>query len=134
VGIATFEDCVEEIVGEIYDENDTPDEKESTSDYITQVSPDVFEVDYRSTVDELGDAIGVEIPSSALYDTVGGFTCDCFDHIPGVGESILVHLPSQTGYDDDMEVGLYKFNPVYIHARSSAWSLQPLATVPTTIK
>jgi hypothetical protein len=36
-----------------------------------------------------------------LYDTVGGFTCDCFDHIPGVGESILVHLPAQTGYDDD---------------------------------
>ena len=64
---------MEEIVGEIYDEKDSrsPFETAERHDYIKEVAPDVYNVDYRSTVSELGVAIGVNIPSSALYDTVG---------------------------------------------------------------
>ena len=105
IGIATFEDCVEEIVGEIYDETD--DREPASSDYVRAVKgqTDVYDVDYRAQVSDLGDALGVDIPSSALYDTVGGFTCDCFDRIPATGETILITLPAQTGYleDDDDE-------------------------------
>ena len=105
IGIATFEDCVEEIVGEIYDETDTPDDVESSETYVTEVSPGVFDVDYRCDVEDLADIIGVEVPSSALYDTVGGFTCDCFDHIPEIGESMVVTLPAKAGPSwDEMDV------------------------------
>jgi len=97
IGIATFEDCVEEIVGEIYDETDTPDDVESSETYVTEVAAGVFDVDYRCDVEDLADLVGVDIPSSALYDTVGGFTCDCFDHIPEMGESMVVTLPVKAG-------------------------------------
>jgi CBS domain containing-hemolysin-like protein len=104
IGIATFEDCVEEIVGEIYDETDTPDDVESSETYVTEVKEGVFDVDYRCDVEDLADLIGVDIPSSALYDTVGGFTCDCFDHIPEVGESMVVTLPVKAGASwDEMD-------------------------------
>ena len=103
IGIATFEDCVEEIVGEIYDESDEPDDIESNSDYIREVAPDVYDVDYRATVDDLAEIAGVEIPSSALYDTVGGFACDCFDRIPAVGETIFVTLQTSNAFDDDVD-------------------------------
>ena len=104
VGIATFEDCVEEIVGEIYDENDRPDESEINDDYIRQVAHDVYDVDCRAFVDDLAESIGIDIPSSALYDTVGGFTCDCFDRIPNVGETMVVHMASASkNYDDDSQ-------------------------------
>jgi len=103
IGIATFEDCVEEIVGEIYDESDEPDDIESNSDYIREVAPDVYDVDYRATVDDLAEIASVEIPSSALYDTVGGFACDCFDRIPAVGETILVTLQTSNAFDDDVD-------------------------------
>lgn len=110
IGIATFEDCVEEIVGEIYDETDTPDEFEESEQFITEVSDNVFDVDYRCDVEDLADLVKVDIPSSALYDTVGGFTCDCFDHIPEVGESMVVTLPIKAGaswdeMDDEDEEG-----------------------------
>ena len=105
IGIATFEDCVEEIVGEIYDETDTPDDVESSETYVTEVSAGVFDVDYRCDVEDLADLIGVDVPSSALYDTVGGFTCDCFDHIPNIGESMVVTLPVKAGPSwDEMDV------------------------------
>ena len=89
IGIATLEDCVEEIVGEIYDETD--DREPASSDYVRAVKgqTDVYDVDYRAQVSDLGDALGVDIPSSALYDTVGGFTCDCFDRIPATGETMV---------------------------------------------
>jgi CBS domain containing-hemolysin-like protein len=104
VGIATFEDCVEEIVGEIYDENDRPDESEINEDYVREVAHDVYDVDCRAFVDDLAEHVGVQIPSSALYDTVGGFTCDCFDRIPNVGETMVVHMASANrNYDDESD-------------------------------
>mmetsp|Transcript_12937 Transcript_12937/g.48354 ORF Transcript_12937/g.48354 Transcript_12937/m.48354 type:complete len:751 (+) Transcript_12937:167-2419(+) len=105
IGIATFEDCVEEIVGEIYDETDTPDECESNETFITAVGDGVYDVDYRCDVEDLADRVGVDIPRSALYDTVGGFTCDCFDHIPEVGETMLITLPIKASASSWDEIG-----------------------------
>ena len=124
VGIATLEDCVEEIVGEIYDETDE-NLGSNTSNYVTEVAPDIYEVDYRATVDALADAIGVNIPSSALYDTVGGFTCDCFDKIPSVGESIMVQLEARSGYDDD-EVNVDKDGKVAEEDQGPACLVRPV--------
>ena len=103
IGVATFEDCVEEIVGEIYDEFDTPDEIETNEDWIRERRRDVYDVDGRAPVDALAATIGAAIPSSALYDTVAGFACDCFDRIPKVGDVVVVNLERVAVYDDEEE-------------------------------
>jgi hypothetical protein len=103
IGVATFEDCVEEIVGEIYDEFDTPDEIETSEDWIRERRRDVYDVDGRAPVDALAETIGAAIPSSALYDTVAGFACDCFDRIPKVGDVVVVDLERVAVYDDEEE-------------------------------
>ena len=103
IGVATFEDCVEEIVGEIYDEFDTPDEIETNEDWIRERRRDVYDVDGRAPVDALAATIGAAIPSSALYDTVAGFACDCFDRIPKVGDDVVVDLERVAVYDDEEE-------------------------------
>ena len=137
IGIATFEDCVEEIVGEIYDETDTPDDVESSETYVTEVKEGVFDVDYRCDVEDLADVIGVDIPSSALYDTVGGFTCDCFDHIPEVGESMVVTLPVKAGAswdemdgDADAETGETGETGASLRNKSDAADSEPHANEP----
>ncbi len=62
-------------------------------------------MDYRCDVEDLADRVGVDIPRSALYDTVGGFTCDCFDHIPEVGETMLITLPIKASASSWDEIG-----------------------------
>ena len=65
VGLVTLEDVLEELVGEIEDEYD-PDEPE-----LVPVSDGVYRVEGAMTVHDLGELLGVELPS-AEWDTVGG--------------------------------------------------------------
>ena len=81
VGIATLEDCVEEIVGEIYDEEDSQkanadeDEQDATP-FIREVGQGAYLVDTRAALWKLADELSLDIPESPLYETVGGFVCD----------------------------------------------------------
>jgi hypothetical protein len=63
----------------------------------------VYDVDGRAPVDALAATIGAAIQSSALYDTVAGFACDCFDRIPKVGDVVVVDLERVAVYDDEEE-------------------------------
>ena len=65
-GIVTLEDLLEEIVGEIEDEFDLPDET------IEQVDEDTIRIDGTFTIDDFNDQFHVDLPDED-YHTVGGF-------------------------------------------------------------
>jgi CBS domain containing-hemolysin-like protein len=65
-GICTLEDLLEEIVGEIEDEFDVPEEQ------IEQVDDDTYRVDGMFPIDEFNERFGTELPDDD-YHTIGGF-------------------------------------------------------------
>jgi CBS domain containing-hemolysin-like protein len=80
-GIATLEDVLEELVGEIADEYEsTPPEQ------ITQVDTDTIEVDARTYINEINEQYQLNLPEGEDYDTVGGFVFSYLGYIPKTGE------------------------------------------------
>jgi putative hemolysin len=87
-GLVTIEDIVEEVFGEIHDEHEQPE------DLLPEVKVDAArkgaELDARAYIRdvnaELAD-LGVELPESEEYDTVGGFVTVAMGRIPRPGES-----------------------------------------------
>jgi len=65
-GIATLEDLLEEIVGEIEDEFDLPDET------VERVDDDTVRIDGTFPIDDFNDQFGVNLPQED-YHTVAGF-------------------------------------------------------------
>jgi putative hemolysin len=65
-GIVTLEDLLEEIVGEIEDEFDLPDET------VEQVDEDTIRIDGTFTIDDFNEQFKVDLPV-ADFHTVGGF-------------------------------------------------------------
>jgi len=82
-GIVTFEDILEEIVGEIRDEYDANETSPTT-----QELPDgALVVDARMTIDELNEALDAQIPEDDDYDTLGGYISTQAGRIPRAGEN-----------------------------------------------
>lgn len=81
-GLVSFEDILEELVGEIADEYET-----STPDELKRIDETTFEVDAGMRIDELNDQLNVMLPDDRDYETVGGFVFSTMGKIPKVGES-----------------------------------------------
>lgn len=80
-GLATIEDLVEEIFGEIQDEYDREEnlyEKVNEYEYI---------VDAKMSIDDFNDLMDMELGDTD-YDTLGGFLYAQLDKIPNVGDTI----------------------------------------------
>ncbi len=87
-GLVTIEDIVEEIVGEIHDEYEQPELDEPTVEVWQDARS--AEGDARIEIDTLNDvleAIELEVPEGDDYDTLGGFVTVTLGRIPSVGES-----------------------------------------------
>ena len=74
-GLATIEDILEEIVGEITDEYD-PEPTETS-----EVTPGQFRVSARMPVDELGELFGMDIDDDDV-ETVGGLMAKLLNVVP----------------------------------------------------
>jgi len=91
-GIVTIEDILEEIVGEIRDEYDAEEPAGAP-----QVMPDgTMIVDARTSVDDINEALGADLPTNDDYDTVGGYISAQVGRIPQAGEEVVTeHLRAQ---------------------------------------
>ena len=79
-GIVTMEDLLEEIVGNIYDETDPQAEAE-----IVKLEDNLWRVSGSASLEELGKALDLELPTEEEYDTLGGLIFDQFTTIPQDG-------------------------------------------------
>ncbi|MCA9300353.1 MAG: HlyC/CorC family transporter [Phycisphaerales bacterium] len=89
-GIVTIEDMIEEIVGEIEDEYDEEEEDRPGVD----VDPEgrLAIVDARLSIRDANDELeelGLELPLSEEYDTVGGYVVTSLGRIPDGGDSLV---------------------------------------------
>jgi len=82
-GIVTIEDVIEEIVGEIADEYD-----QSEPALMQRIDERTIEADGRMYIDDLNDALDLEIPEDAGYDTVAGLVFSELGYIPQIDETL----------------------------------------------
>jgi CBS domain containing-hemolysin-like protein len=80
-GLATLEDILEELVGEIADEYD-----QQPPPAMNRVDDDTLEVDARVHVSEINAELGLELPEEQDYETIGGYVFATLGKIPAVGE------------------------------------------------
>jgi CBS domain containing-hemolysin-like protein len=85
VGVVTIEDILEEIVGEIDDEYDRAEPMP-----ITTEAPGVWRVAARTALSVVNGTVGLQLPASEDYESLGGFVLDQLKRIPRVGEQLRV--------------------------------------------
>lgn len=80
-GLVTLEDCLEELVGEIFDEHDTE------HDEIERLGNGEYIVDGGVAVSDLNELLDIDIPDDD-WETIGGFLFGTLEHVPEVGEDV----------------------------------------------
>jgi CBS domain containing-hemolysin-like protein len=83
VGLVTLEDVLEEIVGEIYDEEDI-----GTGNGIQRVAQDELLCQGAAEINAVNVNLGTEIPN---HRSVAGFLLDELERIPAKGEEHVAH-------------------------------------------
>jgi len=117
LGIATLEDLLEELVGEIFDEHD-----EEVASMLPPV-PTLFETDGNVSTEAIEERFGVSLPSGRST-TIGGLLVEWAGRIPNAGERFLVH---------GLEFDVVQASPTRIERlliRSGAATAIPLAPTP----
>ncbi|TWT43958.1 Magnesium and cobalt efflux protein CorC [Phycisphaerae bacterium RAS1] len=81
-GLATIEDILEELVGEIDDEYDQP-----PPPMLNHIDEDTIDVDARASIYQVNEALRIELPEDEGFETVGGFVFAAMGKIPSTGET-----------------------------------------------
>jgi putative hemolysin len=80
-GIVTLEDLLEEIVGEIEDEFDLPDES------VEQIDEDTIKIDGTFPIDDFNERFKADLPAED-YHTIAGFVFGLLGRQPEVGDDV----------------------------------------------
>ena len=80
-GLVTMEDLIEEIVGDIQDEQ----EKELRE--IEEIAANRYIVDGKTDIGRVNERIGLDIPEDE-FETIGGFVLGLFGRLPAEGDQI----------------------------------------------
>lgn len=83
-GLATLEDLVEEIFGEIEDEHDR---KRLLA---RETAPGVYEFSGRAEIENINEEFGLDLKESDTYHTLGGYILDNLGALPAQGDSFEV--------------------------------------------
>lgn len=84
-GVVTLEDVIEEIVGEVSDEHDDDEPERFLPD-----GDDGWSVSGLMRPDEIRRELGVRVPESADYDTLGGLVMDGLHRVAAAGDVVDV--------------------------------------------
>lgn len=95
-GIVTIEDVIEELVGEIYSEDDAP------SALLEREGPDTLLIEGAAPIHEVNRLVGPLFPEREEYSTVAGWVLFVAHRIPQAGEVV-------TG--DDLRVEIVEASP-----------------------
>lgn len=80
-GLVTLEDLLEEIVGEIRDEDDLEIP-------VIEIGDGSYIIDASISIRDLSEDYGIDIPESPEYETLSGFIVTYFQRIPKAGDTI----------------------------------------------
>ena len=86
-GLITMEDLLEEIVGKIYDEYDPSEPAE-----IEQLEPGLWRVSGSADIEDVAEALDVELPEDLDFDTLGGLVFSQLHTIPKDGAVLDVEV------------------------------------------
>jgi CBS domain containing-hemolysin-like protein len=81
VGLATLEDALEQVIGEIEDEHDVRRPRPS-------LEARLVEVDGSTSILDLEAQYGIGLPADAGFETLAGFILFQLGHIPQGGEKV----------------------------------------------
>lgn len=90
-GLVSLEDIVEEVVGEIYDEDDE-DDFVFAEDSITYQEDGTFQIRGDADLEDVDAVLGLSLDEEEVlreYGTLSGFLCFCAGEIPRVGDFIM---------------------------------------------
>ena len=86
-GVITMEDLLEEIVGNIYDEFDSEEPPE-----IVQLEDNLWRISGGAYVEDIAEALDLDLPEDIDYDTLGGMILDHLNAIPEDGSTFSLDL------------------------------------------
>lgn len=104
-GVVTLEDLVEEIVGEVSDEHDR-----RRAGVVRHSGSVTFPGQLRP--DEARERVGIVVPESDDYDTVGGYIMSALERVPSVGDAVRVeHGSLEVVRMDSRRVDRVRYTP-----------------------
>ena len=83
-GVVSLEDLIEELVGPIDDEHDIP----APADPVRAMGGSRYEVDATMALDDLTERLGLQVPTDAEYQTIGGLVFHELGRLPARGETV----------------------------------------------